>query len=317
MQNTKFFELIPTNTNINFIGKFPAFVTISVITLIALLIGINTKGFNYGIDFTGGTVVQVKFAKPIESDKVRDLMAELGAKEASVVSSGEKDKEYLITSRAVVDEKGSTPLSKKLIEKMGADGVTIQKADVVGPKVGNQLKSSAMISLFLSILLIMIYIWLRFDARFAPGATVAMIHDIVMAAGFYFLTGMEFTITSIAALLTIAGYSVNDTVVIYDRVREMYKTGNTEALAATINKALNLTLSRTILTGVVTLISVVPIAILCEGELRSFALAMCVGIFVGMYSTIYIASPFTIYIDKFFKWREAKRKGIVPRRATT
>jgi preprotein translocase subunit SecF len=183
----------------------------------------------------------------------------------------------------------------------------------VGPKVGQQLKTSAMLSLFLSILLIMIYIWLRFDLRFAPGATVAMVHDLVMVAGYYFLSGAEFTITSIAVLLTVAGYSVNDTIVVYDRVREIFKKGVTsgEMLPNTINRAINQTLSRTVLTSFVTLISVVPIAILCQGELKNFAIGMGIGIFAGTYSTVYIASPMTIYVEKFQNYR-AKKKGGMP-----
>lgn len=306
----KFFEIIPQGTNIDFIGKFKFFIVLSIVTAIALIVGMFTKGLNYGIDFTGGTVIQAKFTQPTPSDKVRELMKEIGAPDASVVAADQKNIEYLITARSEGGEKGTSPLAKRLVDKVGASAVTIEKADVVGPKVGAQLKTSAMLSLFLSVLLIMIYIWLRFDIRFAPGASVAMVHDLVMCAGFYFISGTEFTITSIAALLTIAGYSVNDTIVVYDRVREMYKKGATTLLPNTINAAINVTLSRTILTSLVTLISVVPIAILCEGELRGFAIAMCIGIFVGTYSTVYIASPFTIYVERFLKNREAKKKTV-------
>lgn len=309
----KFFQLVPSGTNIDFIGKFPMFIGLSILTGLALLIGIFTKGFNYGIDFTGGTVLQVKFAQPTHSDEVRKIMDELGAEGASVVAADKLDQEYLITVRNVVDEKGKEqPLSRKFQDRMGAKA-TIQKADVVGPKVGEQLKWSALYSLIVSVLLITIYIWLRFDFRFAPGATVAMVHDLVMSSGFYFVTGAEFTITSIAVLLTIAGYSVNDTIVVYDRVRENYKKGANDLLPMSINRAINQTLSRTILTSTVTLCSVIPIAILCQGELKNFAIAMCIGIFVGTYSTIYIASPFTIYVERFQNWR-AKRGGATPAR---
>lgn len=310
----KFFQLVPSNTNIDFISKFPIFIVGSTVLAIFLLVGINTKGFNYGIDFTGGALVALKFKAPTDSEKVRQIVAEAGAPDASVVSTDKTQQEYLITAPAGKEAKDSVPLANRLREKLG-DQITIEKSDNVGPKVGQQLKTSAMLSLFLSILLIMIYIWLRFDLRFAPGATVAMIHDLVMVAGFYFVTGTEFTITSIAVLLTVAGYSVNDTIVVYDRVREIFKIGTGDALPATINRAINQTLSRTVLTSFVTLISVVPIAILCEGELKSFAIGMCIGIFAGTYSTVYIASPMTIYVEKFMAAR-AKKKGVVaPRRA--
>ncbi|MBI1859534.1 MAG: protein translocase subunit SecF, partial [Deltaproteobacteria bacterium] len=136
--------------------------------------------------------------------------------------------------------------------------------------------------------------------QFAPGATVAMIHDIILSAGFYLLTGKEFTITSIAALLTIAGYSVNDTIVIYDRVRELLKAGGDNfPLSQIINKAINQTLSRTMLTSFITLLSIVPLAFFCKGEIQSFAIAMILGIFIGSYSTVYIAAPFTILASKY------------------
>lgn len=316
----KFFQLVPSDTNIDFISKFPIFIVGSTVLAIALLVGINTKGFNYGIDFTGGSLVQAKFTQPTESDDVRKIVADLGAPDASVVSTDKTQQEYLITAPAPKEAQGgnaSVPLGNRLKEKLG-DKITIQKSDVVGPKVGQQLKTSAMLSLFLSILLIMIYIWLRFDLRFAPGATVAMIHDLVMVAGYYFISGTEFTITSIAVLLTVAGYSVNDTIVIYDRVREIFKKGNNnaDALPTTINRAINQTLSRTFLTSLVTLLSVIPIAILCEGELKAFAIGMGIGIFAGTYSTIYIASPMTIYVDKFLSARDKRKGAPTPRKVS-
>ncbi len=313
----KFFQIVPTNTNIDFIGKFKYFMAFSIISGIAVITAIFTHGFNYGIDFTGGSVMQVKFSKPMHSDEVRKLITDLGDPEASVVALGANSQEYLITSRpvektipgtAAAKEKNKAPtLSALLVQKVGKDQITVQKADEVGPKVGAELKSAALRSLIYSVLLITIYIWLRFDFRFAPGATIAMIHDLILASGFYLVTGKEFTITSIAALLTIAGYSVNDTIVVYDRVRELYKKGGAAlSLPTTINKAINQTLSRTLLTSLVTLVSIVPIIFLCTGEIQSFAMAMCLGIFVGTYSTVYIASPFTIYVERFMEHRKNK-----------
>src|SRR5262249_36182229 len=141
-------------------------------------------------------------------------------------------------------------LAQKLSNKVGPENITIQKADEVGPKVGHELKLAALLSLIYSVICITIYIWLRFDFRFAPGATIAMVHDLILSSAFYLFTGREFTITSIAALLTIAGYSVNDTIVVYDRVRELAKKGgNAIPLPEMINRAVNQTLSRTLLTS--------------------------------------------------------------------
>lgn len=300
----KFFQFVPTVTNFDFIGKFRYFMAFSIISAIAVIALILTKGFNYGIDFSGGTVMQVKYATATSPEEVRKEMAEIGDPEASVVALGESGMEYLITSRALSETEKKEPLSRRLETKVGKDKIQILKSDVVGPKVGAELKLAALLSLFYSVIVITIYIWFRFDFRFAPGATIAMLHDLILSSAFYLLSGHEFTITSIAALLTIAGYSVNDTIVVYDRVREIYKKAGTNLpLPETINKAINLTLSRTILTSGVTFISIIPIIFLCKGEIQSFAIAMCIGIFVGTYSTVYIASPFSIYVEKFLSKR--------------
>lgn len=296
----KFFQIVPTNTNINFINKFPIFMAFSVLSLVVVIGAISTKGLNYGIDFTGGTVMQVKYHTPTKIEDVRETVNSLGDLDSSVVGLGTEGTEYLITARAVHLESNKAPLKQQLTDKVGADKISVLSAEVVGPKVGQELKLAALRSLFYSVILITIYIWLRFDFRFAPGATIAMVHDLIMCAGFYYFTGREFTITAVAALLTIAGYSVNDTIVVYDRVREMFKrSGEDLPLPETINKAVNLTLSRTLLTSGVTFISIIPIIFFCKGEIQSFAMAMCFGIFVGTYSTVYIASPFTIYVQKF------------------
>lgn len=300
----KFFQLIPSETHFDFIGKFRYFMLGSAILLIATVFGFVKKGLNYGIDFTGGTVMQIKFSEARPAEAVRKLFDELGEPDASVVALGAENREYLITSRTETTK--AAPLNKRLMDKAGSS-VSIQSVDIVGPKVGAELKQAAILSLLYSIILIAIYIWMRFDLKFAPGATIAMLHDLLMAVGFYLVTGREFSITAIAALLTIAGYSVNDTIVIYDRVREMTKKGGDALpLAETINRAINLTLSRTTLTSGVTLISILPLILFTTGEIQSFAIAMCFGIFVGCYSTIYIAGPFTIYVAKYLDKRDNK-----------
>lgn len=300
----RFFQLIPAETNFDFIGKTKIFLPLSAILLTACVIGIFTKGFNFGIDFTGGTVVQIKLTEPKEPEAIRTLVAKLGYPDASVVGAADNKVEYMIT----VPPHGETKvlLGEQIMQEIGRDKVTIEKVESVGPKVGNELKWSAVKALFYSVVLIMIYIWFRFDFKFAPGATVAMIHDLLMMCGFYVFTGAEFTITSVAALLTVAGYSVNDTIVIYDRAREILKAGgNGMPLSSVINKALNLTLSRTILTAFVTLISIIGLVIYTTGELKGFAVAMAIGIVVGCYSTIYIASPLTLFVERLATKRGA------------
>lgn len=307
----KFFQLIPTNTNIQFIDKFPYFLGFSVLLLGLTIAGVATKGLNYGVDFTGGTVLQVKFKEAKTPENLRQMVTNAGEPDASVVALGSTSQEFMITSRTPVEKAQVGALGRNLMEKAGPGNMQLLSQDVVGPKVGAELKLGAMRSLLYTILLITVYIWFRFDFKFAPGATVAMIHDLTMMVGFYLVTGHEFTITAVAALLTIAGYSVNDTIVIYDRVREMvgHGSGPKGDLSATINSALNLTLSRTLLTAAATLISVIPIIIFCDGEIGDFAVAVAFGILVGIYSTVYIASPMTIYIEKWTAKKNNDRAG--------
>jgi preprotein translocase subunit SecF len=302
MPKNKFFQIVPSETNIDFVGKYHFFVTLSVLLILGTFALISVRGFNFGIDFTGGTVMQIRLKEPMPIDQVRALVTEAGAPDASVVSMGTAGNEYLITSRTSEDSTQHRGLADTLRNKIGADKVEIPQVDVVGPKVGSELKTSAVLAMFYSILLIMIYIWFRFDFKFAPGATAALIHDLILTCGFYSLTGMEFDITAVAALLTIAGYSVNDTIVIYDRVRSLLAGANldSQALSVTVNKALNLTLSRTLLTSGCTALSVIPVAIFCEGPIQAFAKAVLFGLVIGSYSTIYIAAPMTISVQKWF-----------------
>jgi preprotein translocase subunit SecF len=300
MQKQKFFQLIPANTNIDFIGKYRLFVGLSSLLIVASIVLMFTKGFHFGIDFTGGTVMQVNYKTPTGAEMVRQQLSQAGAPEASVVSMDKSGQEYLITAQSSSDVAGSS-LPDKLRKIVGADNVDIPQVDVVGPKVGSELKWSAGLALFYSILLIMIYIWLRFDLKFAPGATAALVHDLILTSGFYVVTGMEFDITAVAALLTIAGYSVNDTIVIYDRVRTMLGGAQVDnaTLATTVNNAINITLSRTLLTSGFTALSVIPVALFCDGPIQAFSQAMLFGILVGSYSTIYIAAPMTISVQRF------------------
>ncbi|MEZ4752235.1 MAG: protein translocase subunit SecF [Bdellovibrionota bacterium] len=289
------FTLIKPDTHIDFISKAGIFSALSILVVIGCLVGIFTKGFNFGIDFTGGTVVQVKFAEPKTAEDVRTLVNEIGQSNASVIALGEEKREYMITIPPVEDESKIIPLAERIVGKVGKDHVEIEKVDVVGPKVGQDLKWAALKSLFYSIILITIYIWFRFDFRFAPGATIALVHDLIIIAGFYVFSGREFTIASVAALLTVAGYSVNDTIIIYDRVRELFKLGGAGLpLKPTLNKAINQTLSRTIITSLTTLISVMGFVYFTEGDIENFALALAIGIVVGTYSTVYVASSATL-----------------------
>lgn len=237
------------------------------------------------------------------------MVGDSGEPDASVVALGAAGDEFMITSRTPV-EKGQVwgALARNMTAK--EPSMQILSQDVVGPKVGAELKAAALRSLLYTVLLITIYIWFRFDFKFAPGATVAMMHDLTMMVGFYLVTGHEFSITAVAALLTIAGYSVNDTIVIYDRVREMVGLGSKGDLMQTINRALNLTLSRTILTALLTFMSIIPLIIFGTGEIRDFAIAAWRSVLrsARLFDNLPCRSPMTIYIERWMAKR-ARRRG--------
>jgi preprotein translocase subunit SecF len=393
-------EILKHKTNIDFISKRKPALFISSIVNLAILIGIATVGFNWGIDFVGGTVIEVKFNHPISAEDVRKRAESGGVKDVQVQAIGGSDENsFLIrlggttqmtepaalaatdaltklgdvtvsrpdldngilifrTSKKFVDEKekdafkeqvkvavnpvmgvnevrsvgevagqqefqvvasGMADKIRAALHSDGKEDFEVRRTEYVGPQIGKQLRNKGVGSLLYAMVAILIYVAFRFDFRFAPGAILAMLHDVIMAAGYYFVAGFfhrEFNLTSIAALLTVIGYSVNDTIVIYDRIREEMVKFKGKPLPEIINIAINDTLSRTILTSGVTALSLVGLLIFGVGEIWDFAMAMLVGIIVGTYSSVYIASPLTIWLDERAE-RNAKSGGGNQRRAAT
>jgi preprotein translocase subunit SecF len=381
-------QILKHKTHIDFIGKRRPAVFISTVLNLAILVGLLTVGFNFGVDFAGGTVVELKFNHPIRADEVRARAEAAGLKDVSVQGIGSaSENSFLLrlggttqltaenaqavlralegmgkTSNFVTDvENGlinfrsteklvpetvrsavaAVGLGVKEVRDLGpaqgggqdyqivasgmADRITqglsrglaqpdfvTQRIDYVGPQVGKELRNKGIAALLYSMVAILLYVAFRFDLKFAPGAVLAMIHDVIMVAGYYLVTRREFNLTSIAALLTITGYSINDTIVIYDRIREEMAKYRGKPLPEIINIAVNETLSRTILTSGVTALSLVGLLIFGVGEIWDFAMAMLVGIIVGTYSSVYIASPLTIWIDQRAAAREraARPAGI-------
>jgi preprotein translocase subunit SecF len=297
----RFTTIVPPFTKIDFVGKSKYFLALSAILVAATLGTLFSRGLNLGIDFTGGTQVQLRFATEAKIEDVRKLAEQVAGPSAEAVQLGTDGRDFLITARTESEVLGEKALPQKLQSTAGGpDKVQILQTDVVGPRTGSELRTAAMLSLLYSMLLIIAYIWLRFDASFAPGVIVALLHDLVLAFGFYVFTGWEFTITSVAVLLTIAGYSTNDTVVVFDRVRELLREkGKDVPMAGILNEAINHTLSRTFVTSFITFLSLIPIVIFCEGDLEGFALAMIVGVVYGTMSTWFIAGPFMLLSDRW------------------
>ncbi len=284
--------------SVDFIGKRRLFMMISAI---AILIGIASLvvrgGLNYGIDFAGGTMVQVRFAKAVKSDSVRQALAGIDMGSASIQQfEGDAAHEFLI--RVEKSKSGLVGLSdeiKMVLDRdFGAENVDIRRVEMVGPKVGKDLRRQGMLAILYALIGILIYVTVRFELRFALGAIVALAHDVMITVGVFALLDKEFSLPILAALLAIVGYSLNDTIVVYDRIRENMKGGGKANFVNIVNTSINQTLSRTILTSLTTVLVLISLFVLGGGVIHDFAFAMIVGVMVGTYSSIFIASPVVI-----------------------
>jgi preprotein translocase subunit SecF len=291
-----------TTRNVNFVGMFKVAGLFSLLLVLGSIIGYFTKGLNYGVDFRGGIEVQVKFFEQVELSELRTLMSEKKVPLSQLQSIGdESQNEFLLKLDS--DEGDLNAISNQvgavLSEKYGEGKYDILKNDIVGPKAGAELRNSAFKALAWAILAIMIYLALRFDYKFAPGAIAALIHDVLIILGAFILTQKEFSLQIVAALLAVIGYSVNDTVVIYDRVREIETLHPELSTVETINRALNETMSRTIITSMTVLGVSVVMLIFGGPVIHDFFFALTIGIILGIYSTIFIAIPMTALYERF------------------
>ena len=304
-------ELIKHGTKIDFVGKAKYIVSASVVLTAIALYGIFTH-MNYGVDFRGGAEIQTKFEKEIHVDQLREALDKAGLKGVTVQTIGEeKDHEVLIKVQA---EEGSlNTITQKITEDLHREFADnkgeIQKVDIVGPKAGKQLRLSGVKAMFWAILSIMIYIAIRFDFRYAPGAMISLFHDIIVVAGIIAWTGHEFSLQTVAALLAIIGYSINDTVIVYDRIREHEDKDKTITLRQHINDAVNDTLSRTIITSLATLLVTVSMYFFGGIAIKDFFFAMSLGIIFGTYSSVYIAAITTLFTDTQLKKMNANKQS--------
>jgi preprotein translocase subunit SecF len=290
--------------NIDYVGKFKIAGFLSLLLVVGTIVMFFTKGLNYGVDFRGGVEIQVKFNSSVGLSELRTLMNDNNVAMSQLQSIGEDSQnEFLLKLET---DKGdlnavSSQVSSVLTQKYGEGSFEILKNDIVGPKAGAQLRISAFQALAWAILAIMIYLALRFDYKFAPGAIAALIHDVVIIVGAFILTQKEFSLQIVAALLAIIGYSVNDTVVIYDRVREIENANPSLSSFEIMNRALNETMSRTIITSL-TVLGVSLVMLFWGGSvIHDFFFAMTIGVILGVYSTIFIAVPMTVFTEKFSK----------------
>jgi preprotein translocase subunit SecF len=300
------FKKVP---NINFMGPRKILFSISGVLLLCTVISIVVhRGFNMSIEFTGGTFAQLKFEKPIQNDlgKIRTIVNELnlGSAEIKTIGPEANNEIQIIVKKQAEGTEVSDEIKTALSQKYPENSFEVRRQEKVGPKVGGEMSTKAFWAVLLGMIGIVIYIWVRFNLPYGVGGVAGIFHDIFITLGVFSLLDKEISIGIIAALLTIAGYSINDTIVVFDRVREnmggKLHTGNTKNLEDVMNRSINQTLSRTIITSATVLFVLIAFTFFGGDVIRDFSLAMLIGCTCGAYSTMYICSPVVLWWYK--KW---------------
>lgn len=306
-------EIIKPGTHLNFIRWMPIISTASVVLFLISLGLILFKGFNYGIDFSGGVEMRVEFPEDVTIDQVREATSRLKIEDLEVISfvvegrnvfsikaKGEQQVSASETLNASSDElpDAARVIFEKLQTEFGQGKVSVVSTDLVGPRVGKDLRKKGVLAIVYALIGIAVYIGWRFNFRYAPGALFSLAHDVIIVAAFCIVMDKEMTLQIIAALLTIAGYSVNDTVVIFDRIREGATVYRGRSVGDMVNESLNDTLSRTILTGLTTLVVLAVLFFVGSEITKDFAGVLLFGLVIGTYSSVFVASPIYIWLEK-------------------
>ncbi len=287
-------QIVKPGVLIDFVSKFKVAVSISIILIIIGIGHLIIKGPKLGIEFKGGTSIQLEFNKPIKVTQLRDAIKDSKIfSDSRIQNIGSSSKRFIIYTKVSTSSttKSIEDSLKPLLKKEFGNSFKILEVDMVGPKIGKEFRDKGIIAIVLSLIAILIYISLRFQYRFAFGAILALIHDVLITVGFLSLFGYEFTLDVVAAILTIVGYSVNDTIVIYDRIREKVKANRKLSNVEAINQGISETLSRTVLTAGTTLFVVLALFLFGGHALKGMSFSLLVGIISGTYSSIFIASP--------------------------
>lgn len=290
-------ELIKKQTRIDFMGKFKTAMIFSGLLILAGIVSIVMHGgLKYGIDFKGGTLVQLKFPEAPSIDSIRSGLKEIGLADSTIQEFGSPNDILIRVERSEgkMEEMGSQ-IKEALEETKGFKGIVVERVEMVGPKVGKDLRMKALLSIVYAIIGIVIYISWRFEFQYAIAAIIALIHDVMITMGAFSMLDKEFTLVIVAAFLTIIGYSLNDTIVVFDRIRENTRRKSKESLSDLINTSINQTLSRTLLTSGTTLLVVVALFFLGGEIIHDFSFALLVGVVIGTYSSIFIASVFLLH----------------------
>ena len=293
---------IKKDLKINFLRVKNIATILSVLAIISSLFFLVYKNLNFGIDFKGGTLIEIKKEKELSIAEIRSQLSELNIGDIQIQTFGSDDIILIRIENSTNLTTNADMSSIELIRSSLGNNVIIQRTEIVGPKVSSELIQKGIIAIIIAVLLMLFYIWIRFEWQFSIGAVTALIHDVIITMGIFSFLQIEFNLSIIAALLTIIGYSMNDTVVVYDRIRENLRKYKQMNIFDLINQSLNETMSRTLLTSVTTLLALFSLYFLGGEVLKGFTLAMIIGVFIGTYSSVFIASQIILYLNVKRDW---------------
>lgn len=306
-------EIIKPGTTFDFIGRRWVAISASAVLIIIGLLTAGIRGLNYGIDFAGGTLVELRMPRDVDIEDVRRELRGIGMGDSTIQHYGSKDEILIRMMRSPKRIEGLQGEIIKALEVVYGQGkVELRRTEVVGPQVGAALRKQAALAMAYALIGILIYITIRFEFRFAMAAILALVHDVLITLGAFAVTNKELSLPVIAAFLTIVGYSLNDTIVVFDRIRENLKLFRRESYEAVFNRSINETLSRTILTSLTTMLVVLALFFLGGEVIHDFAFALLVGIVVGTYSSIFVASPILVFWQRLMP---SKKRLVVGREA--
>ena len=293
---------IKKDLKINFLRVKNIATILSILAIISSLFFLVYKNLNFGIDFKGGTLIEIKKDTQLSIAEIRNQLSELNIGDIQIQTFGSDDIILIRIENSTNLDANADMSSIELIRSSLGNDVIIQRTEIVGPKVSSELIQKGIIAIIIAVFLMLFYIWIRFEWQFSIGAVTALIHDVMITMGIFSFLQIEFNLSIIAALLTIIGYSMNDTVVVYDRIRENLRKYKQMNIFDLINQSLNETMSRTLLTSVTTLLALFSLYFLGGEVLKGFTLAMIIGVFIGTYSSVFIASQIILYLNVKRDW---------------
>lgn len=285
-------ELFPSNSNFNFMRARVVSLTIALLLMLVAIGGMVANGFNYALDFTGGTVAELRFAGDSDVENVRGILSRAGFENPVVQTYGDGN-DLVVRLKPRPGDGDATRSGEAIVQALDAAGqkATLLRSESVGPQIGRELAINGMYAAIFVVLGFLAYVWIRFELKFAIAALIATLHDVVLVTGFFALSGHEFDLPVLAGILSVMGYSINDTIVVFDRVRENFRTLHKSTPIEVLNRSINQTLSRTIITSFVALLTVLALYFYAGASLRGMAESQIIGIVIGTLSSIFVACP--------------------------